>query len=35
MLHQDPTCPPILLAAIIAIFAIAVLLEDVKIQKKK
>ena len=32
---QDPTCPTPVLIAIIAIFAIAILIEDVKIQKKK
>ena len=34
-MSQDPTCPPIVLFTILAIFAIAVLLEDIKIQRKK
>jgi hypothetical protein len=34
-MSQDPTCPPIVLFTILAIFAITILLEDIKIKRKK
>jgi len=34
-MNPDPQCPPIILVVIIAIFAIVVILDDIKIQKRK